>query len=241
MAFLTLVVADEPAQRFALGPVAAGNGDGYLRDAVGRGRGARHFHAHGVVQELVGQALDFRRHGGGIKQRLPRERDQLADALDVRDETHVEHAVGFVDHQNLHLVQHQLAALEMIEQAARRRDQHVHAAVELLVLVVERHAADQAAPWKACDICRSARNFRRPAPPVRAWAPESACAACAPWRGPRDRISIIGSVNDAVLPVPVCAMPMMSRPFSTCGNALRLDGRGRGVAGIGNGFQDIGA
>ena len=34
---------------------------------------------------------------------------------------------------------------------------------------------------------------------------------------PRASISIMGSVNDAVLPVPVCAMPMMSRPFSTTG------------------------
>jgi hypothetical protein len=33
-------------------------------------------------------------------------------------------------------------------------------------------------------------------------------------------MSIIGSTNDAVLPVPVCATPMMSRIISTLGIAL---------------------
>ena len=47
--------------------------------------------------EGLGKAGDFRRHGGREKQRLPREGHKLADALDVRDKAHVEHAVGFVD------------------------------------------------------------------------------------------------------------------------------------------------
>ena len=37
----------------------------------------------------------------------------------------------------------QLAALEMVEQAAGRRDHHIGAAIELAVLVVIGHAADQ--------------------------------------------------------------------------------------------------
>ena len=71
-----------------------------------------------------------------------RERHQLADALDVGDEAHVEHAVGFVDHQQLDAGHQQPAALVMVEQAAGRRDQHVDAAHQLGVLVVERDAAD---------------------------------------------------------------------------------------------------
>ena len=68
---------------------------------------------------------------------------QLEDALDVGDEAHVEHAVGFVDHHDLHAGQQQLAALEVVEQAAGRGDQHVDAAVELGFLVAEGDAADQ--------------------------------------------------------------------------------------------------
>ena len=74
--------------------------------------------------------------------RLARERHQLADALDVGDEAHVEHAVGFVDDQQFDAGEQQAAALGMVEQAAGRRDQHVDAADELGVLIVERHAAD---------------------------------------------------------------------------------------------------
>ena len=69
--------------------------------------------------------------------------DQLADALDIGNEPHVEHPVGFVDHQNFDTGEQQLAALEMVEQPSRRGDQHVCATVELALLIVEGHAADQ--------------------------------------------------------------------------------------------------
>ncbi len=40
-------------------------------------------------------------------------------------------------------VEQKLAAFAVVEQTARRRDQHVGATLQLLVLLVERHAADQ--------------------------------------------------------------------------------------------------
>ena len=102
-----------------------------------------HFDALGGAQELVRKTRDLRRHGGREEQRLAREGQELADLLDVRDETHVEHAVGFVDDEDLHAVEQQLAALEVVEQAARRRDEDVHAARDLGVLFFIGHAADQ--------------------------------------------------------------------------------------------------
>ena len=51
--------------------------------------------------------------------------------------------VGFVNDEDFHPHQHDAAALEMIEQAPGCRDQHIDAAIELLHLVVHRHAADQ--------------------------------------------------------------------------------------------------
>jgi hypothetical protein len=36
--------------------------------------------------------------------------------LDVGDEAHVEHAVGFIDHQHVAAVEHDLAALEQVHQ-----------------------------------------------------------------------------------------------------------------------------
>ncbi len=114
-----------------------------LRGGGDRGRRARDFDANRVVQELFGDAPDFCRHGGGEEQRLPGERHELADALDVGNEAHVEHAVGFVNDQKLDAAEEEPPALEMIEQPARSCDQHVDAAGKLGILVVERNPADQ--------------------------------------------------------------------------------------------------
>ena len=81
------------------------------------GRRPRHFDAHRIVQELLGDAPDLRRHGGGEEQGLAGERHELADALDVGNEAHVEHAVGFVDDQELDAGEKEPPALVMIEQA----------------------------------------------------------------------------------------------------------------------------
>ena len=122
---------------------AAVGGDEALLDGRRRRADAGDFDAHRVLQELLGEARDFGRHRGREEQRLARERHQLADPLDVRDEAHVEHAVGLVDDEDLDAGEQQLAALVEVEQAAGRRDQHVGAAHDLRFLVAEGHAADQ--------------------------------------------------------------------------------------------------
>ena len=99
------------------------------------------------MQEGFGNAGDFGRHRRGEEQRLPRERDHLADALDVRDEAHVQHAIGFVDHQQFDAGEQQPAAFGVVEQPAGGCDQDVDAARQLGVLVAERDAADQ-----ECDV-----------------------------------------------------------------------------------------
>ena len=96
----------------------------------------------GLVQEGVDQAADFRPHGGGEEQRLPRRRQHRDDPLDIGDEAHVQHAVGFVDHQQLGVGQQDGAAVEHVQQPARRRDQHVDAAVQHVLLVGHALAAD---------------------------------------------------------------------------------------------------
>ena len=95
------------------------------------------------MQEGFGDAGDFGRHRRGEEQRLPRERDHLADAFDVGNEAHVEHAVGFVDHQQFDAGEQEPAAFGVVEQPAGGCDQDVDAARQLGVLVAERDAADQ--------------------------------------------------------------------------------------------------
>ena len=97
----------------------------------------------GLCRKASADAADFRRHRRGEEQGLPRERHQLADAFDVGDEAHVQHAVGFVDDQQFDAGEQQPAAFGVVEQAAGGRDQDVDAAGQFGVLVAERDAADQ--------------------------------------------------------------------------------------------------
>src|SRR5215472_688331 len=135
--------ADDAAQRVALVVRLAAGPDQQLGGGGDGGGRTRDLDLHGIVQELLGDAPDLRRHGGGEEQRLTREWNKLADALDVGNETHVEHAVGFVDHQQLDAGEQEPSALEMVEQATWGRNENVDAAGELRILVVERDAADQ--------------------------------------------------------------------------------------------------
>ena len=97
-------------------------------------------------------ALRFAHHAGGQlghgavqrgreQQRLAAFRQAADDGLDVLDEAHVQHAVGFVQHQRVHGVQFDAAGVQVIDQAAGGGDQHVHAARQRLQLRAVRHAA----------------------------------------------------------------------------------------------------
>ena len=69
-------------------------------------------------------------------------RQQREHALDVADEAHVEHAVGFVEHEDLDVREVDGALAVMVEQAARRRDEDVDAALQLRDLRADADAAE---------------------------------------------------------------------------------------------------
>src|SRR5437588_553597 len=68
--------------------------------------------------------------------RLPRRGQLRDDPADVVDEAHVEHAVGFVQHQRLDAAQIGAALTHQVEQPARRGDDDLDAAAEGLHLRV---------------------------------------------------------------------------------------------------------
>ena len=97
-----------------------------------------------VLLQALGQAADFTGEGGAGHQGLAVARQALGDVLDVLDEAHVEHAVGFVEHQHLDVVEHGLAALQVVDQAAGRGDQDVQRAAQGLDLGRIGHATHDA-------------------------------------------------------------------------------------------------
>ena len=112
-----------------------------LRDRFGRRVAARHLDRERVVQELRRKPADLVGERGREEQRLPLARQQVEDALDVGDEAHVQHAVGFVQHQDRDLAQvHRLLARE-VQQAPGRGHQDLDALPQLLDLGVDVDAA----------------------------------------------------------------------------------------------------
>ena len=65
---------------------------------------------------------------------MPLARTFFHDAPHVRQKAHVKHAVGFVEHEEFDVVKLARALPQVIEQAARRRDDHIHAGPQGLIL-----------------------------------------------------------------------------------------------------------
>ena len=78
-----VVFAQQAPQRVALLLVIRWRIDRLLDDGGRRGGRRGGLDLDRIVEELVGEALDFRRHGGREEQRLTGDRQDLADTLDI--------------------------------------------------------------------------------------------------------------------------------------------------------------
>ena len=120
-----------------------------LVDALDGGRLGGDHDLHGVVHKFAGELEDFGRKRRREEKRLAgfaihavatrAGRDLVRgelrdDALDVRQEPHVQHAVRFVKHEELHLVEEHHALRHEVNEAARGRDDRLGALLERLDL-----------------------------------------------------------------------------------------------------------
>ena len=112
-----------------------------MRDGVRRRRSAPDLHDAGLAQILSRQRFDLGRHRRAEQQRLPICWDITHDTADLRCESHVEHAIGFVEHEHLEIIERHVLALEMIDETPWRRDDHVDPCAQLLLLRIEWNAA----------------------------------------------------------------------------------------------------
>ncbi len=150
----------------------------------------------------------------------------------VGDEAHVEHAVGFVEDQRLDLAEVDALLLDVVEQAARRGDQHLDAALELGDLRLDVDAAEDAGTRSWLCLAVGLDAIRRPAVGQLAGRGQDQRAhrvagrrgaGVLAWRSIR---CSSGSEKAAVLPVPVWAAPITSWPLRTIGIALAWIGVG---------------
>ena len=113
-----------------------------LLDVLVRVGVRRHVDALRVAQQVMGEAAHVAGEGGAEHHGLAGRRHVFGDRRDVVDEAHVEHAVGFVEHQHFDVFEHALAGLQVVEQAPRGRDQDVQWTTQCGNLCRVRHATD---------------------------------------------------------------------------------------------------
>ena len=103
----------------------------------------------GSLQDLARQLRHLGRHGGREEHGLTLLRQQRQDATDRRPEALVEHLVGLIENQRLDPVETRGALVEVVLQAARRRDHDVEpagqrGALRAVADAAEHHADRQA-------------------------------------------------------------------------------------------------
>ena len=135
-----LLFLDQVGEQLAL-LLLADHVDG-LVDALGGGVARRHLDRGRVVQQALGELADLVGEGGREQQVLALLRQQCEHLADVADEAHVEHAVGFVQHQELDAREVERALADVVEQAARGGDEDVHALLQRADLRVDVDAAE---------------------------------------------------------------------------------------------------
>ena len=105
----------------------------------------------GLAQNLPGQLADLGRQRSREHQRLPLGGQPADDGHDVVEESHVEHPVGLVEHEILHVRQVDAAVLQVGDQTARRGDHHVGAAQHPLLLLLPAAAVAAAVDHRRRD------------------------------------------------------------------------------------------
>ena len=133
-----VVLIDDVHQNFFF--LAATHGVDHLRNALHRRVAGRDLNALGVLQERSGQVANFIAEGGGEQQALFVFGHQGQDFFHVMNKAHVEHSVGFVQHQNFNAGQIEQALALQVKQATRCGHQHVDAAFDAIDLRLHAHA-----------------------------------------------------------------------------------------------------
>ena len=130
---------EDAAERFEL--VRAGHDVGDLPHARRLADFSLDRDALRVAQMTPDELVDARRERRGEERGLPLLGRLVQYRFDVFDKTHVEHFVGFVEHEIAHAAQLEAAAPDVIEQPPGRADDDLHAALERGELPLDRLAA----------------------------------------------------------------------------------------------------
>ena len=103
--------------------------------------GRRHLVVDGLVQVAADEDVDVTIEGRREQERLAAVVELAQDALDLRHEAHVGHAVGLVDHEHLDVAERDRLTGREVDQASGSGDGHVDDAPERPLLTLDGRAA----------------------------------------------------------------------------------------------------
>ena len=131
--------SDQVAEELALAlPI---DRDDDLANQLDHGVAARDLDLGMVVQQPGRETANLVRERGAEQQVLPLGREQVDDLADIADEAHVEHAIGFVQDQDLDVAEVDRALPDVVEQPSRGRHDDLGTRSERAYLRIEADAA----------------------------------------------------------------------------------------------------
>ncbi len=183
------------------------------------------FSVTGFFSISCASVRDRRRHRRAEEQRLLARRQVPEHAADVGQEAHVEHAIGFVEHEELEPGQLRVGHAEVIEEAAGRGDDDVDAAAERVLLRPHADAAEDGGAAERRVHGQVVRDRRASAPRAHGSASAPAPGSCRAADPSADGGSAAGRPRSCR-----CRWrhtPRMSRPWRPGGMASFWMGVGR--------------
>ena len=169
-----------------------------------------------ILERTRSKQFHFRWEGRREQHGLSLHGQSLDDALHVGQKTHVEHAVGFIQHKDFDFSQTCMTLIDEVQETTRADDEDFRAVAQCLDL-----GRGTNSPVDGCA--------PQPVPAARMRITSWICSASSrvgvtisARAGAFPAVSSLlrmGRTNAAVLPVPVCAVPMMSRPRRAAGIA----------------------
>ena len=112
-----------------------------LRDSDRRQRAPAQVDHQWIVQHLPRECGDRRRHRRAEQKRLPLGRHHLENTLDVGQESHVQHPVGLVEHQEFDVLESGVRRTQMVEQTAWSSDKNIDPRAHRVFLRRHAHTA----------------------------------------------------------------------------------------------------
>ena len=118
----------------SIGLTSHGHADRKLCNRIYCPVGTLNLHQHRLFLILLGNCQNCRRHGGGEQHSLAFLRNLCQHRFDVLAEAHVQHFIGFVQHDRFQVVQLQGTAAEVVKDTSGSADHQIGTVFQLVDL-----------------------------------------------------------------------------------------------------------